>query len=378
MNGEIANKILFVEPDFPIAAKSKNHSNFLPIGLLKLAAHYRSQGCKVLLHRGNFLATFYPDQVMITSLFTYWSGYVRDSVSFYKKAYPNSEIIVGGIYATLMPNHCKDYTKCDSVFVGQHNLSEQCYPAYDLVNVNYQIIHGMRGCTRTCSFCGIWRLEKKAFKSALQIKGEIKSNKIVFYDNNLLANPDIENILEMLSTIKYENKVIHCESQSGIDGRILEEMPHLARLLKKARFAEVRVAWDFGYEQHKRVENWVKILKSAGYNQRSIFVFMIYNWEFDYEEMELKRLKCLEWNTQIADCRYRPLVAIYDNYRGNVQNQTNEDYFIHPNWTDTTVKQFRKKVRQHNICIRYKIPWAKYSRHLENEYARSKISKLGA
>jgi hypothetical protein len=378
MTKKILSKILLVEPEFPIAAKSKNHSNFLPIGLLKLASYYRNQGCKVQLHRGNYLATFYPDQVMVTSLFTYWSGFVKDTVHFYKDAYPKAEIIVGGIYATIMPEHCKAYTRCDSVFTGLHNLSEKYYPAYDLVNVNYQIIHGMRGCTRTCSFCGIWRLEKKRFKTASQIKEEIKSNKIVFYDNNFLANPDIENILNMLSNLKYNDKVIHCESQSGFDGRILEEKPHLANLLKKARFSEVRVAWDFGYEQYKRVENWINILKSVGYNYRSIFVFMIYNWDFDYEQMELKRKKCFDWNTQIADCRFRPLSATHDNYKGNTLNQTCEDYFIHHNWTDSEVKQFRKTIRQHNICIRYKIPWSKYSRQLESEYARNKIIGLGA
>jgi radical SAM superfamily enzyme YgiQ (UPF0313 family) len=378
MTEKTDSKILFVEPEFPIAAKSKNHSNFLPIGLLKLASYYRNLGYQIQLHRGNYLSTFYPDKIMVTSLFTYWAGYVKDTVYFYKKAYPNADIIVGGIYATLMPEHCKEYTRCDSVFIGQHNLAEQSYPAYDLINVNYQIIHGMRGCTRTCSFCGIWRLEKKGFKNALQIQEEVKTNKIVFYDNNLLANPDIENILTMLSHLRFNNKVIHCESQSGVDGRILEEKPHLADMLKKARFSNIRVAWDFGYEQHKRVENWINILKSAGYNHRSIFVFMIYNWDFDFEQMELKRQKCFDWNTQIADCRYRPLVATHDYYNVNIPNQTSQDYFIHQNWTDSYVKLFRKNVRQHNICIRYKIPWSKYSRQLETEYARNKIIGLGA
>jgi hypothetical protein len=372
------SKILLVEPEFPVASKSKNHSSFLPIGLLKLGSYYRSQGCEVHLHRGKYLAPFYPDQIMVTSLFTYWASYVRDAVLFYKQLYPKAKIIVGGIYATLMPDHCKDYTKCDSVFIGQHPLAEKYFPAYDLVNVDYQILHGMRGCTRTCSFCGIWRLEKKTYKTAVQIKEEVKSNRIVFYDNNMLANPDIENILSMLSNLKYNDKVIKCESQSGVDGRILEEKPHLANLLKKARFSEIRIAWDFGYEQYKRVENWINILKEVGYNHRSIFVFMIYNWEFNYEQMELKRQKCFDWNIQIADCRYRPLTATHDYYNGNKSNQTTDDYFIHRDWTDCEVKQFRKNVRQHNICIRYKIPWSNYSRRLETEYARNKISGIGA
>jgi hypothetical protein len=365
--------VLLVEPDFPIAPKSKNYSIFLPIGLLKLAAFHRSQGNYVQLHRGNYLAESIPDLILVTSLFTYWAEYVKVTIQFYRQCYPEAEIIVGGIYASLMPDHCKEYTKCDSVFIGQHAEAEQCHPAYDLVNVDYQIIHGMRGCTRTCKFCGIWRLEEQSFKTSEQIKLEIKSNKLIFYDNNFLANPDIENILELLAVHRYDNKVIQCESQSGIDGRILEQKPHLAMMLKKARFNEVRIAWDFGYQDYKRVANWINILKSVGYNHRSIFVFMIYNWEYDSFQMELKRRKCYDWNVQIADCRYRPLNATHDKYNPNNLNQTNEDYYIHKNWTDMEIKAFRRNIRKHNICIRHKIPWDNYCRQLETDLARKKL-----
>ena len=99
--------ILLVEPNFPIPAKSKNHCNFLPIGLLKIAAYHRKQGDKAELHRGNYQAKSYPNEIKVTSLFTYWSAHVWDSVSFYRKLYPKAHIEVGGIYASLMPEHAK-------------------------------------------------------------------------------------------------------------------------------------------------------------------------------------------------------------------------------------------------------------------------------
>ena len=145
MAEKLKQKLLLVEPEFPIAAKSKNHSKFLPIGLLKLAAYYRNNDFDIQLNRGNYESNFYPDQILITSLFTYWADYVRDTVRFYKTKYPKAHIIVGGIYASLMPEHCKIYTGCDEVFVGLYEKAENCRPAYDLVDVDYQIIHGMRG-----------------------------------------------------------------------------------------------------------------------------------------------------------------------------------------------------------------------------------------
>jgi len=371
---ESVEKILLVEPDFPIAKKSKNHSRILPIGLLKLASHYRNKNCFVKLNRGNFKVDFCPDRILITSLFTYWAKDVKDSVDFYKSLYPDSVVVVGGIYASLMPEHCLTYTGCDEVHQGQHTSAEKCIPAYDLVDVDYQIMHGMRGCPRSCSFCGIWRLERESYKTAEQIKNEISSNHLVFYDNNFLANPNIENILTMLAETQHNSRVIKCDAQSGIDGRILEKKPHLARMLKNARFRDIRIAWDFNFNQHDRIEKWIEILKDAGYNHRTIFIFMIHNWDFDYNHMEMKRKKCLSWNIQIADCRYRPLDCTHDRYSGNSKNQSSEDYFIHPSWTDKEVKQFRANVRKHNICIRYKIPWDNYSRKIETSAARRLVS----
>ena len=41
--------VLLVEPDFPVAAKSKNHSHFLPVGLLKIGSYHKAKGDKVKL-----------------------------------------------------------------------------------------------------------------------------------------------------------------------------------------------------------------------------------------------------------------------------------------------------------------------------------------
>jgi len=354
-----------VEPEFPIPPKSKNHHDFLPIGLLKLATYHRKRGDKVKLVRGNeYFPYFKPKQIKITSLFTYWSRYVWNSVNFYKEHYPKAKVIVGGIYASLMPDHCKQ-SGCDEVFVGVHKNAENCKPAYDLVDVDYQIVHTTRGCIRRCKFCGTWKIEPK-FTYKKSIKNEICSNRIIFYDNNLLASPYIENILEELSKATHNGKVVYSESQCGIDGRLLTQK--LANLLKKARFINPRIAWDHGYEQYKTIKRQLDILVNAGYRMSDIYVFMIYNWDIPFKEMEKKRLKCWEWGVQIADCRFRPLNQTFDHYDSK-KEQTENDYYIHPKWTDKEIKQFRRDVRRHNICVRQRLKF--YSRTLENK----KVSK---
>jgi len=102
--------ILLVEPNFPIPAKSKNHKNFLPIGLLKIASYLKNKEIEVKLIRGtpknllelSEISNFSPNEIWITSLFTYWAKYVKDAVQYYKSIFPQSKIIVGGIYASLL------------------------------------------------------------------------------------------------------------------------------------------------------------------------------------------------------------------------------------------------------------------------------------
>jgi len=379
-------KILLVEPDFPIPHKSKNHKNFLPIGLLKIATYLRNKGYKVRLVRGTIkqaeelysFKSYKPHEVWITSLFTYWAQYVKEAVIYYKEIYPDSIIIVGGVYASLFPrDEVKKFTGCDKVYQGVMREAEDCLPAYDLLQntnphpIDYQIIHTSRGCVRRCKFCGTWKIEP-TFVTKGSVKNEIKYKKLVFYDNNLLANPEVENILNELIELKKNKRILWCESQSGFDGRILIDKPYLASMLKKAGFRYPRIAWDGKYKERYDIKKQLKILIEAGYNAKDIYVFVLYNWEISFSEMEMKRIKCWEWGVQIADCRFRPLNQLYDKYNPFKVNQTLKDYYIHTKsgWTDALIKQFRKNIRRQNICIRQRVPF--YSRELE----RKKIDKV--
>ena len=143
---------------------------------------------------------------------------------------------------------------------------------------------------------------------------------------------------------------------------------------KEARFKNIRIAWDFDYDQFKKVEGWIEILKNAGFRKDKISVFMIYNWNYNFHIMELKRQKCFELGVQISDCRYRPLNAFFDNYNSYKASQTNNDYFISPNWTDQEIRQFRRNVRKHNICIRHNLKWDEYSVEKERGKKLKRIS----
>ncbi len=397
-----SKRILLVEPKFPIPTKSKNHKHFLPIGLLKIGAWLEDKGYDVELVHGMKQEREFddlPNEIWITSLFTYWSKYVIECARHYKAFMCKPRIVVGGIYASLMEEHCKEKTGCDVVFKGIHSLAEQYYPAYHLLDndLDYQIVHASRGCIHKCKFCGVHIIEPGGISSAssilpliakpndegkrvcnLEIESDeyvIEKRNLVFYDNNLLANEYIEQILEELVYLKRRRRIGWCESQSGFDGRVMQKKPHLASLLKRAGFRNPRIAWDWGLKQATSIKKQIELLRDGGYAEKEIYVFMLYNWGIPFKEMEQKRIKCFEWGVQITDCRFRPLHQTCDEYRPRKRGQS-EGYYIHrkKGWTDEHVKQFRKNVRRQNICVRHGFPF--YSRAFETKRASTEEMRM--
>lgn len=377
--------VLLVYPDYPIPHKSIHHKNALPIGLLKLSSYYKKkEKATVQLVHGKKLPEKFkePDIIEITSLFTYWSPYVWDTVAFYREAFPDhkkTKIRVGGIYASLHHDK-KEYIKqCRkyhvSRFKGIYKTAEKYFPDYKILiekgfEFNFQIVHTSRGCHRRCPFCGTWIIEpdfecKNSIIKLIEPGLELGLKNLVFYDNNLLKNPNIKKILRELIELKKKKKIGWCESQSGFDGRLLLKSPELASLLKEAGFRFPRIAWDWGYDKWKEIEKQIQVLRDAGFSKKNMSIFMIYNWDIDFKEMEKKRIKCLEWELQITDCRFRPLDSLHDNYNPLGDQSDGNDYYIHPNWTDAEIKQFRKNVRRQNICIRMHLHY--HSRLLERK-----------
>lgn len=144
-------------------------------------------------------------------------------------------------------------------------------------------------------------------------------------------------------------------------------------MVKNAGFRQPRIAWDWGYEESESIRTQINVLIEAGYDPKEIYIFMLYNWDVPFVEMENKRVKCWEWKTQIADCRYRRLQQTWDIYRPNRSGQTTEEYYIHEQgvWTDALVKQFRKNVRRQNICLRQDLPF--YSKTSKQKRVPKKV-----
>jgi len=181
----------------------------------------------------------------------------------------------------------------------------------------------------------------------------------VFYDNNFLAHPTIDDLLLELSQFRLPGgQRLRCECQSGFDLNLLTL--DRARLLKLAGFHSMRIAWDGEYKDWPRVKNAILTLRCAGFRNDDIFVFMIFNYKQSYEEMRLKLDSCRRWGIRVIDCRYRPLSLTKDGYVPGPKRQGEGAYYVHAGWTDMQVRRFRRAVRRQNIAILLDLPNGRY------------------
>lgn len=367
--------VLLIQPNFPWPSKSKNSHQAIPYGLLRIANWMRSEEINVRFQRGCSTTEDYePKEIWITSLFSYWANYVKDTFDYYSKQYPKARILIGGILPSLSRDYCIEHFGKENVYVGLLPQAERFDADYSLLEreLDLQVLISTRGCIRKCSFCYAWKIEGNIQSYPIsQVVSWIKRNRVIFYDNNILAHPQIERLLELLADVRVNSRVVNYECQSGFDGRILQRKPELVRLLKLARFRHPRIAWDGPLTDAEDIKKQLNVLEQGGYTHSSVQIFMLYNHELTPQEIERKRVQCWKWGVQVMDCRFRPLDQFHENYCPT-KTQESDDYHIHSGWTDRSIKLTRRSFRRQNIQVRYnKFPF--HSKYFERKKLRDTL-----
>ncbi len=125
-------KILLVEPAY--------YTHYPPLGLLKLSTLYKAEGHEVRFVRGLQLPTrLVPDEIQVTSLFTWAWRPVWEAIAFYKALFSKAKVTLGAIYATLMPDHARD-SGAHEVVTGLNKSAEDLMPDYELVPDSIRVL----------------------------------------------------------------------------------------------------------------------------------------------------------------------------------------------------------------------------------------------
>jgi len=201
--------VLLVEPEY--------YTTYPPLGLLKLSAFHKGRGDTTELVRGCTEAEREPDRIYVTSLYTWAWKPVWEAVRYYKRRFPKAEVWLGGLYASLMPEHAA-LSGADRVHVGLFREAEDLLPDYSLVpDWDGSIVFSSRGCNRSCPFCAVPVLEGRLNSVKHSIRHLIYPghSRVIFWDNNILQSPGWRSIFEELKDLD-----LKVDFNQGLDARL--------------------------------------------------------------------------------------------------------------------------------------------------------------
>jgi hypothetical protein len=307
-------KALLVKPPY--------YSAFPPLGLLKISSLLNKRGYKPTgpdrYHEGpNHPASFTPDEVYVTSLFTFSWKTVHATISYYRQLYPKARIVLGGLYASLLPEHAK--TSGAEIHQGLVEDAEDLMPDYSLVpKWDGSIIFSSRGCIRKCPFCAVPTLEKDFIpKPSIAHLIHPSHTRVILWDNNFLASPYWHDVL---SEIK--ERGLWVDFNQGIDSRLLND--EKAEMIASMKTRLIRTAYDTSSSK-KCIERGVELLVSKGISARKILMYLLFNFENDTpEDLLLRMLDAMEWGVVSYPMRYQPIKP---------PHALEKDSYISPHWT---------------------------------------------
>lgn len=229
------------------------------------------------------------DYILMSSGMTYWYEGVREASEALKKTFPDTPLILGGVYATLIPDHASKNSMADYILKGNTKALEKIisvkippfnkWPAPDYSDyqkVSYAVIRTSYGCRKSCSYCGIKFLSGGyEFKEGGVVSDEVRIMRdryqlkdIVFYDDDLLFSPGLNEYL------RYPAAGVRIHTPNGLSAELINGK--MAQDMMRGGFIDPCVSADIlsapGESSERKVsvrviEKAVKALRSAGYKE---------------------------------------------------------------------------------------------------------------
>lgn len=254
-----------------------------------------------------------PDAVWVTSLMTYWYPGVQQTIALVREVYPDTVLWLGGIYATLCPNHAAKTSGADVILTGSlEEIPQRVHaltgftlrnagawgrletwpsPALDLVRpLRYVPLLTSWGCPFRCSYCASRILQpRRARKTAETIFREVvtwhQSDGVVdyaFYDDALLL--DAEGSLKpALKRLSREGPSVRFHTPNAL--HVCGLTDEWCELLAASGFTSVRLGLETTHPDHQR--EWggkvhtrmfraaVERLHRAGFSPTGIGVYLL-------------------------------------------------------------------------------------------------------
>jgi len=297
-----------------------------------------------------------PEAVLITCTMPYWYPGVQVMVELVRKIFGQVPIILGGVYATLCPEHAQKNSGADLVVsgpaentilkiiadlvAGQHHKEDEMQVAFntfdDLPSPAYELygrpetvcLMTSRGCPFNCSYCASRlifpayqaRKPEKVVQEIIALKKALDIKHIAFYDDALFLNKNqhLKKILQMI----IENKPgLKFHTPNGLQVRELDE--ELARLMKEAGFQSIFLSLESTDSsllektgpkvKPSDLEQALKHLEAAGFSREDLSVYLLVGLP---EQDKKQVLDSLEYVRKLG---VRPRLAYFSPVPGTTE-----------------------------------------------------------
>lgn len=317
--------VLLIEPPY--------RRSYIPLGLAKIATYIKKHGGKVTYSRWPVYDKF--DLILIASMFTNDAKIVIGSVNTCKNDLflKNVPIIIGGIFASIMPDYILEKTGCN-VFAGISDELDKCLPDYSL---DYQVkgyfndvltLFTTRGCINKCAYCMVWRMEKK-YKVCPNWKKSIETidRKICMVSDNsfLSSHPDhVESVINCLN--ENNKKVIF---NNGMNCREINDKN--AKQLSSLSYTRngFRIGFDRENDDGYYQEAMTRMQEAGLKIQGNSYTYVLYNFDDKPQNAYYRCQEAWKFKSNPYLMRYRPLNQV-----------TKKLDYIGKYWTKNLIRAF--------------------------------------
>jgi hypothetical protein len=211
-----------------------------------------------------------PDLVLVASAMTYWYPGVVEAIRRVRARFGAVPVALGGVYATLCPDHARQHSGADLVIAGPgvgaalrfaaevtgHNFDAACYadprtwpaPAHALLPRPFAGVLTSWGCPYRCTYCASHRLQPAfVHREPLPIVEEISAcmrrgiQDFAFYDDALLVGAE-RHLVPVLQGVLARGLAVRFHSPNGLHAG--EITPDLAKLMRLAGFVTIRLSLE--------------------------------------------------------------------------------------------------------------------------------------
>ncbi len=318
-----------------------------PPALAGFPRRYGRYGISEAAFKAELAAIPRPAAILVTSLMTYWYPGVAAAIRLARERFPATPVLLGGVYATLCPDHASVHSGADLVITGpgeeavlQHlasvvGLSLPPPTSPDPDALPYAALHlarGLsfiplitsRGCPFACDYCASRLLAPRhqrrsplaVVEELLYWRQRLNLTEVAFYDDALLVEAE-KHLLVILEELARRRADFRFHTPNGLHARFITR--EVASWLKPAGFATLRLGVETAGPDTERLdqklaegelEAALRYLQEAGFSQKQLGVYLLIGLPYQGDAEVAASIR------RVRDLGAAPVLALYSPIPG--------------------------------------------------------------